>query len=39
MADSRSGTENVQDELKHLAIPNGEEATRGYTVMSKGLRS
>lgn len=33
MAESRSGTEHVQGELKHLVIPNTEEATRGYKVM------
>ena len=39
MADSRSGIENVQDELEHLFITHSEEASRDYKVMSKGLRS
>lgn len=39
MTDCRSGEENVQGELKHLIIPNSEEASRDYKFISKGLRS
>lgn len=39
MTDSKSGEENVQGELKHLVIPNSEEASRDYKFISKGLRS